>query len=72
MDREAWSWSPWTQALPQRQMGQHSEVLQLSWKPVGQVGTSSWGQETFLCCTKTSSFTRTHSLMRQGLSGEAQ
>lgn len=58
--------------LPQRQVGQQPEVLQLSWKPTGQVGTSSIGQETFLCCTKTSSLTRTHSLMRQGFSGEAQ
>lgn len=36
------------------------------------MGTSSWGQETFLCCTKTSSLTRTHSWMRQGFSGEVQ
>lgn len=64
LSRQASTGSQW-------QLGQHSEVSQFSWKPVGQVGTASCGQEMFLCCTNTASSTRTHSLTRQGFSGTA-
>lgn len=57
--------------LPHLQEGQQSIIWsQRSSVPSGQSGTSIWEQERFFCCTKTSLFTRTHSLIMQWLKGD--
>lgn len=58
-------------ALPHLHEGQQS----ITWSqrnsvPSGQSGTSIWEQDRFFCCTKTSSFTRTHSLIMHLLKGD--